>query len=164
VGKQRLWQPRSCSGLRLEAPSNDIAVVGSFPPGLPRFVLPNANINDVLHLVRGRSLGIFVVSFAGEILIARSFAGEHNQDVRSSQELMGMGAANAGRGVTQGFSIGASGARSVAKDEMGGGQVAGYVALLRWLIDMAESAKRRSGGTIFWGVSRSARRAALFQP
>ena len=49
------------------------------------------------------AVGIFLVSFADEILTARSFAGKHNQHVRASQELLAMGAANAAAGLTPGL-------------------------------------------------------------
>ena len=55
------------------------------------------------------ALGLFLVSFADEILTARAFAGKHRENVRASQELLTMGAANAAAGFTQGFSVGASG-------------------------------------------------------
>ena len=75
------------------------------------------------------AVGIFLVSFADEILTARSFAGKHNQHVRASQELLAMGAANAAAGFTQGFSIGASGSRTAVNDSMGArSQIAGLVA------------------------------------
>lgn len=62
-------------------------------------------------------------------MTARSFAGKHNQNVRASQELLAMGAANAAAGFTQGFSIGASGSRTAVNDTMGArSQIAGLVA------------------------------------
>jgi sulfate permease, SulP family len=49
--------------------------------------------------------------------------------VRASQELLAMGAANAAAGLTQGFSIGASGARTAVNDSMGARtQIAALVA------------------------------------
>jgi MFS superfamily sulfate permease-like transporter len=42
---------------------------------------------DVIHLLPV-AVGIFLVSFADEILTARSFAGKHSQHVRASQELL----------------------------------------------------------------------------
>ena len=82
--------------------------------------------DDVARSCVPAALGIFLVSFADEILTARSFAGKHNQHVRASQELLAMGAANAAAGFTQGFSIGASGSRTAVNDGMGArSQIAG---------------------------------------
>jgi sulfate permease, SulP family len=108
--------------------AHGVAVVGAIPAGLPSFDFPTPAWGDVLHIVPA-AVGIFFVSFADEILTARSFAGKHNQHVRASQELLAMGAANAAAGVTQGFSVGASGSRTAVNDGMGArSQVAGLVA------------------------------------
>ena len=65
------------------------------------------------------ALGVFLVSFADDILTARSFAGRHNQHVRASQELLAMGAAEPAAGLTQGFPVGASDSRTTVNDSMG---------------------------------------------
>ena len=76
------------------------------------------------------ALGLFLVSFADEILTARAFAGKRREHVRASQELLTMGAANAAAGFTQGFSIGASGARTAVNDSMGARtQIAGLFSV-----------------------------------
>jgi SulP family sulfate permease len=108
--------------------AHGVAVVGAIPAGLPSLDLPTPTWEDVIHLVPA-AFGIFLVSFADEILTARSFAGKHNQHVRASQELLAMGGANAVAGFTQGFSIGASGSRTAVNDDMGArSQVAALVA------------------------------------
>jgi SulP family sulfate permease len=96
-----------------------VAVVGEIPPGLPTLDVPTAPLGDLLALVPA-ALGIFFVSFADEILTARSFAGKHGQHVRADTELAAMGAANLAAGMTQGFPIGASGSRTAVNDQMGG--------------------------------------------
>jgi high affinity sulfate transporter 1 len=108
--------------------AHGISVVGQIPAGLPSFEIPSPAFADLVRLVPA-ALGIFLVSFADEILTARSFAGKHNQNVRGSQELLAMGAASAAAGFTQGFSIGASGSRTAVNDDMGArSQVAGLFA------------------------------------
>jgi SulP family sulfate permease len=112
----------------LDLQAHGVAVVGAIPAGLPSFDVPTPALKDVVHLVPA-AVGIFLVSFADEILTARSFAGKRNQHVRASQELLAMGAANAAAGFTQGFSIGASGSRTAVNDDMGARtQIAGLVA------------------------------------
>jgi len=108
--------------------AHGVAVVGPIPAGLPSFDVPTPGLADIVHLLPA-ALGIFVVCFADEILTARSFAGKHNQNVRGSQELLAMGAANAAAGFTQGFSVGASGSRTAVNDDMGArSQIAGLFA------------------------------------
>jgi high affinity sulfate transporter 1 len=98
--------------------NHGIAIVGPIPSGLPRPTLPTPPLADVVHLVPAAA-GIFLVTFADEILTARAFAGRHNEHVRASQELLAMSAANAAAGFTQAFSIGASGSRTAVNDSMG---------------------------------------------
>jgi high affinity sulfate transporter 1 len=113
-------------GFDLQA--HGVAVVGAIPSGLPSVTVSIPALHDVLQLLPA-AFGIFLVSFADEILTARSFAGRHNQHVRASQELLAMGVANAAAGVTQSFSIGASGSRTAVNDNMGArSQFAGLIA------------------------------------
>jgi len=108
--------------------SHGIAIVGTIPGGLPHVSVPTPAFVQIVRLVPA-ALGVFLVSFADEILTARSFAGKHNQSVRGSQELLSMGAANAAAGFSQGFPIGASGSRTTVNDSMGArSQVSGLVA------------------------------------
>jgi SulP family sulfate permease len=105
-----------------------ISIVGPIPGGLPRPTLPTPPLSDVLALAPA-AIGVFLVSFADEILTARAFAGKHNEHVRASQELLVMGAANAAGGLTQAFSVGASGARTAVNEAMGARtQIAGLFA------------------------------------
>jgi high affinity sulfate transporter 1 len=108
--------------------AHGIAVVGTIPSGLPSFDVPTPRFVDIVKLAPA-ALGIFLVCFADEILTARSFAGKHNQNVRGSQELLAMGAANAAAGLTQAFSVGASNSRTAVNDDMGArSQLSGVVA------------------------------------
>jgi sulfate permease, SulP family len=92
--------------------------VGAVPSGLPSFAVPSPPLGDVFRLLPA-AIGVFAVSFADEVLTARSFAGKNGQHIRASQELLTMGAANAAAGLTQGFPIGASGSRTAVNDSMG---------------------------------------------
>jgi sulfate permease, SulP family len=99
--------------------ASGVAVVGEIPSGLPGLQVPALRLGDVLDLLPA-ALGIFLVSFADEILTARSFAGRHGQHVQADTELAAMGAANLAAGLTQGFPIGASSSRTAVNDQMGG--------------------------------------------
>jgi high affinity sulfate transporter 1 len=108
--------------------AHGIATVGPVPGGLPRPSLPTPPLADVLQLVPA-ALGVFLVSFADEILTARAFAGRRGEHVRASQELFVLSAANAAAGLTQTFSVGASGARTAVNEAMGARtQIAGLFA------------------------------------
>ena len=115
--------------------SDQIDVVGAIPSGFPSFDLPDFEMADVLKLLPA-ALGIFFVSFADEILTARSFAGKHRQHIHVHQELSAMGVGNFVSGLTQAFPIGASGSRTAVNDQVGsrtqfsGLFAAGVVALV----------------------------------
>jgi high affinity sulfate transporter 1 len=96
-----------------------VAVVGHIPPGLPNIVWPSVGAEDVTKLLPS-ALGMFAVAYADGILTARSFAGRNGQHVDANQELLALGAANLAAGVTQGFSVGASGSRTAVNDQVGG--------------------------------------------
>jgi sulfate permease, SulP family len=112
--------------LGLEA--HGVAVVGDLPSGLPRLSVPSPPWEQVVELAPAAA-GLFLVSFADEVLTARSFAGRHGQHIRVDQELLAMGAANAAAGISQGFPVGASGSRTAVNDGMGArSQIAGLLA------------------------------------
>jgi sulfate permease, SulP family len=112
----------------LDFSSHGVAILGEIPSGLPSFDVPSIPATDVLALLPA-AVGIFLVSFADGILTARSFAGKHEQSVRAGQELVAFGTANIAAGLTQGFSIGASGSRTAVNDSMGARtQISGLVA------------------------------------
>ncbi len=102
----------------LDFGEHGIALVGPVEGGLPRPTVPTPPLVDILQLVPA-AVGLFLVSFADEILTARAFAGRRREHVRASQELLTMGVANVAAGFTQAFSIGASGARTAVNDAMG---------------------------------------------
>src|SRR5580765_1903576 len=102
----------------LDLAGHGVAVVGLIPSGLPRPTLPRPGFGDVAELAPA-ALGVFLVSFADEILTARSFAGRRHEPVRASQELLAMGAANIAAGFTQAFSIGAAGSRTAVSNSLG---------------------------------------------
>jgi sulfate permease, SulP family len=105
-----------------------VAVVGHIPRGLPGLSFPTPSISATFDLVPA-AIGLFLVSFADEILTARSYAGRHGQHVKPSQELLAMGAADALAGISHGMPVGASGSRTAINDAMGArSQVSGLIA------------------------------------
>ena len=60
----------------LNLDQHGVAVVGHIPSGLPSLAFPTTFLTDVFDLVPA-ALGLFLVSFADEILTARSSAQRH---------------------------------------------------------------------------------------
>jgi SulP family sulfate permease len=114
----------------LNLDQHGVAVVGHIPSGLPSLKVPTPPLSQVFDLVPA-ALGLFLVSFADEILTARAYAQRHGETIGVGQEMRAMAAASAAAGVSQGFPVGASGSRTAVSDSMGArSQVAALIAAI----------------------------------
>jgi sulfate permease, SulP family len=95
-----------------------VHVVGEIPAGFVPPKIPDVTLSDLWLLFPG-ALGIALVNFAEAYGPARGFAGKHKYEIDANQELIGLGAANMGAGLFQGFSIGSSLSKSAANDRAG---------------------------------------------
>ena len=95
-----------------------VEVVGDIPAGLAAPTWPSITWRQWGLLLPG-AFGIALVGFAEALGPARAFASKHHYDVDPDQELIGLGAANIGAGVFQGFPIGSSLSKSAANDRAG---------------------------------------------
>jgi sulfate permease, SulP family len=112
----------------LDLEAAGVEVVGEVPAGLAAPRLPDVALSDVLLLLAG-AFGIALVSFAEAIGPAQGFARKHGYKVDPDKELVGLGAANMGAGLFQGFPIGSSLSKSAANDTAGAmSQVSALVA------------------------------------
>ena len=98
--------------------SHGVATVGSLPQGLPRPQIPTVNLTDFGVLLTA-ALGITFVSLADTIATSTSFAARRGDEVDASQEMIGIGAANAFAGLFQGFPISTSGSRTAVAEQSG---------------------------------------------
>jgi high affinity sulfate transporter 1 len=105
-----------------------VHVMGEIQAGMAPPVLPNITVDQWLSLIPG-ALALALVVFAEAIGPARSFATKYRYGINPDQELIGLGAANFGAGLFQGFPIGSSLSRSAANDAAGAkSQMSGIVA------------------------------------
>ncbi|MCK4898098.1 MAG: SulP family inorganic anion transporter, partial [Anaerolineales bacterium] len=105
-----------------------VEIIGEIPSGLAPPRLPDIGLEELALLIPG-ALAITLVMFSEAVGPDRSFASKHHYAINENQELIGIGAANIGAGLFQGFPIGASMSKSAASDSAGGRtQVAGIVA------------------------------------
>ena len=88
-----------------------VKVVGVLPKGLPPFGLPHVAISDLATLLGGAA-GIALVAVTDTISTSSAFAGKRGVQVRSNQEMIGIGAANLAAGLFHGFAVSTSGSRS----------------------------------------------------
>lgn len=107
-----------------------VEIVGEIPAGLVLPKWPAISLQSWLQLLPG-ALGLALVCFAEAIGPSRSFAAAHKYEIDANQEFIGLGAANLGAGLFQGFPIGSSLSKSAANDRAGAhSQMSGIIAAL----------------------------------
>lgn len=105
-----------------------VKIVGDLPAGLALPQWPAISLQSWLMLLPG-AFGLALVIFAEAIGPSRSFAAAHNYKIDANQEFIGLGAANLGAGLFQGFPIGSSLSKSAANDQAGANsQMSGIIA------------------------------------
>ncbi len=104
-----------------------VKLVGTLPQGFPPFTIPHVSVSDLPLLVSG-ALGIALVSMTDTISTASVFAARNGQEIDANQEMVGIGAANIGAGLFQGFPVSTSGSRTAVAEQSGAKtQLAGLV-------------------------------------
>ena len=110
-----------------ELKTHGVSTVGSLPKGLPSPEFPSVPLRDIGALVAA-AVGITLVSLADTIATSTSFAARRGEEVDASQEMIGIGAANAFAGFFQGFPVSTSGSRTAVAEQGGAkSQVTGLV-------------------------------------
>jgi sulfate permease, SulP family len=106
---------------------DDTAIVGPVEQGLPAVGLPGVGLGDGLDLLAG-AFGIMFVGFAEGLGAARSYAARDHAEIDPNRELIGVGVANLGAGLSSGMTV--NGSLSKTAVSVSGGartQLAGLV-------------------------------------
>ena len=104
-----------------------VKVIGTLPEGLPSFHVPVLALSD-LSVVTVGAVGIALVALADTISTSTSFAERTGEEVDGNREMIGIGAANIGAGLFQGFPVSTSGSRTAVAESAGARtQVTGLV-------------------------------------
>lgn len=111
-----------------------VSLVGEIPTGLPVFGIPAVNLFELPALVVGAS-GIVFLAVGESLGSARAFATKNHYNINPDQELIAMGMANLGTGLSQGMTADASLSITATSDASGarsqlGGLVAAGLALV----------------------------------
>lgn len=101
----------SVAALHLAA-RNGVSIIGAIPSGLPSFALPALAASEFLPLIP-LALTISFLGLLENISVARTLAAKRRQTVDANQEFIALGAANLAAGVTGGFPVSTSFARSM---------------------------------------------------
>jgi high affinity sulfate transporter 1 len=95
-----------------------VSLVGVLPKGFPPLTIPRVQVSDLGPLFAG-ALGIAVVSLADTISTASAFAARTGQEINGNREMIGIGVANLGAGLFQGFPVSTSGSRTAVAERSG---------------------------------------------
>ena len=98
--------------------SHGVATVGTLPRGVPTPSVPWTRWADVGPLMVA-AVGITLVSLADTIATSSSFGARRGEEVDPNQEMIGIGAANLGAGLLQGFAVSTSGSRTAVVEQAG---------------------------------------------
>jgi high affinity sulfate transporter 1 len=98
--------------------SDRIATVGTLPKGFPTPAVPWTQLSDVGPLLIA-AIGITLVSLTDTIATSAAFAARRGDEVDPDQEMIGIGAANIGAGLLQGFAVSTSGSRTAVAEQAG---------------------------------------------
>lgn len=118
----------------LNLQSYGVTVVGSIPTGPPEFGFPDIGLFQLPFLIAGAG-GIVFLAVGESLGSARAFAAKHHYAIDGDQELIAMGMANLGTGLSQGMtadaslSISATGESAGAKTQLSALVTAGLVLL-----------------------------------
>jgi sulfate permease, SulP family len=84
-----------------------VAIVGDIESGLPSFGLPDVGLSDYLDLAPA-AVGVMLIGFAEGLGAAKTYAAQNNYEIDANRELLGVGAANIGAGLSSGMVVGGS--------------------------------------------------------
>lgn len=108
-----------------------VAIVGEIDSGLPSMGLPDLGLSEYASLV-GSALGLLLVAFAEGLGAAKTYASRSHYAIDADRELVGLGAANIGAGLTSGMVVNGSLSKTAVNGSSGArSQVSGlFVAVL----------------------------------
>ncbi|MFJ9714558.1 SulP family inorganic anion transporter [Streptomyces sp. NPDC101213] len=84
-----------------------VAVVGDVETGLPSFGFPDVSLGDLGNLASG-SVGVMLVAFAEGLGAAKTYASRDHYEIDADRELIGLGAAGLGAGLSSGMVVNGS--------------------------------------------------------
>ncbi len=99
--------------------AHGVAVVGSIDSGLPSFALPDVSLGRFGGLAAA-ALGVMLVGFAESLGTAKTYAQREHREIDPNRELVGLGVANLGAGISGGFAVNGSLSKTAVNDTAGG--------------------------------------------
>ncbi|MCC5966756.1 MAG: sulfate permease [Natronohydrobacter sp.] len=97
---------------------NGVAIVGDIPRGLPPLGLPEFNLS-LIQILAAPALMIAIVGYVESVSIAQTLAAKKRQSIDPDRELVALGLANLGAGVTQAMPVTGGLSRSIVNYDAG---------------------------------------------
>jgi len=98
--------------------ASGVAIVGPIKSGLPSFGIPDVSAADFLSLL-GASVGLMVIGFAEGLGAGKTYAAKEGYEIDANRELLGLGAANIGAGLSSGMVVNGSLSKSAVNASAG---------------------------------------------
>ncbi len=104
-----------------------VTIVGPIDGGLPTLGLPDVAARSYLDLA-GPAVGLMLIGFAEGLGAAKSYAAKNHYEIDANRELLGLGAANIGSGLSSGMVVNGSLSKTAVNASAGAGtQLSGLV-------------------------------------
>ena len=105
-----------------------VAIVGSIHPGLPSLDVPDVSLDRFGGLMAA-AVGVMLVGYAESLGTAKAFARREDPAIDANRELISLGAANLGAGISGGFAVNGSLSKTAVNSTAGGRtQLVGLIA------------------------------------
>ncbi|MFZ5450112.1 MAG: SulP family inorganic anion transporter [Thermodesulfobacteriota bacterium] len=123
----------------IDLAAHGVTTLGAVSSGLPRFGLPQVDLNlDLLMTLAPTAFSIFVVILAQSAATSRAYATRYNEAFSENTDLMGLSLANIGAGLSGAFVVNGSPTASEMVDSAGGrsqlAQISSSVVVLMVLL------------------------------
>lgn len=117
--------------------SHGVAIVGSIDSGLPSLAVPDVSL-DRFGGLAAAALGLMLVGFAESLGTAKTYAQRQpDAGIDPNRELIGLGAANLGAGISGGFAVNGSLSKTAVNSTAGGRtQLVGLIAAALTLLTL----------------------------
>ena len=121
----------------LDLADEGVEIVGDIASGLPELGTPDGvGFNDYLRAA-GAAAGIMLVGFAEGLGAAKTYAAREHYEIDANRELLGLGAANLGAGLSSGMSVNGSLSKTAVNGSSGAkSQMSGLVVAVLTVITL----------------------------
>jgi MFS superfamily sulfate permease-like transporter len=120
----------------LDLAARGVEIVGEVASGLPSLGLPDAAPSDYLAIAPA-AVGVMLVGFAEGLGAAKTYASRHHYDIDANRELIGLGAANLGSGLSGGMVVNGSLSKTAVNGSAGAqSQISGLVVAVLTILTL----------------------------